>query len=296
MSFHTPAPQHQLRCLAFVVGTVLLLSACSDGDGESNADTTIDSTTVQLNDETETSTENTIGSRQDGESTDSAGDTTTTAVPDPSASRVVAFDPGASAAVMSDAVVLGERHTYTIAAGQGQTMELLITSLEDNAVFDLIDPDGNVLEQEQTNTTTQLPADGVYQVVVGGTRGNATYELTVVIPPGTSEPDTSADADDDAIFEAIRFGPGESSATLTGSIQDSEVKPYTIEVSAGQTMTFAITSIQNNANITLVSPSGTLMMIDATLEEVFLEEDGEYTLIVGATEGQAVYELLVTVI
>ncbi len=280
---------------ALAAAAAVLLSGCSSNDQQTGATTTAPVEATVTGDDS-TTTENTIGSRQDGESTgDTTDDSTTTTPADPSPPRVVAFERGASAAVVSDSVERGARHTYTIEAGEGQTMELLITSLEDNAVFDLLDPDGDVLEREQKNTTTVLPEDGIYEVVVGGTRGNATYELTIVIPPGTSADDAESADDGPVVFEAIEFEPGTSSATLTGSIQDSAVKPYTIEVSAGQTMAFSISSIQNNAQITLVSPSGTLMMVDVTLESVPLEEDGSYTLIVSATEGQAIYELVVTV-
>lgn len=60
-------------------------------------------------------------------------------------------------------------------------MEVSITSLEDNAVFDLVGPDGTPIDAELTNTTLTLPRDGDYVIVVGGTRGNATYELVVSI-------------------------------------------------------------------------------------------------------------------
>lgn len=289
------------RVLAIFVATAMLVGACSDGDSTTDeADSPTTPLTAAEDDTDQDDTDNTIGSRGDGETTDDSEtdvEADVTVPADPQAPRVVAFEQGASATVMSDSVVRGNRHTYTIAAGKGQTMELLITSLEDNAVFDLIGPSGAVIEQEQTNTTTVLPADGVYRVVVGGTRGNASYELTIVIPPGTTQIDDTEDpAGSDGVAEPIRFESGTSGATVSGSVQDAKVKLYTIDVSAGQTMTFSLTSIQNNGQIAVVAPSGELIMSDATLEEFVLSEDGEYTLIVSATEGQAVYELTVTVV
>ena len=305
----TSMPRH--RWLAVALTAALFLGACTDGDTQVDGEDATNATPVAADDggdqqEGEDGPDNTIGSRDDGEAdiADDSGDagdeapsdteSTNTVPADPQAPRVVAFEPGASAIVMSDSVVRGNRHTYTIAAGGGQTMELLITSLEENAVFDLIDPSGNVIESEATNTSTVLPADGVYRVVVGGTRGNATYELTIVIPPGTADPDESAQPTDGP--EAIRFAAGATSATVTGQVQDSQVKMYTIDVSAGQTMTFALTSIQNNGALTVVAPSGQLIMTDVTLEEFVLEESGEYRLLVNATQGQASYELTVTVV
>ncbi len=292
--------------LVAVVAATLALSACT---GDSTATDSAATTAAAPGTSSDTGSDdpdNTIGSRGEGDTgtttseaseTTTVADSTTTSQPaDPQAPRVVSFEPGASAAVVSDAVVRGNRHTYTIAAGQGQTMELLITSLEDNAVFDLLDPSGNVLEQGVTNSTTVLPADGVYRVVVGGTRGNASYELTIVIPPGVADTGDTNPGPGDSGPEAIRFGAGETGATVTGQVQDANVKRYTIDVSAGQTMTFSITTVQNNGLVTVVAPSGTIVVTDATLDEFVLAESGEYQILVTASAGQATYELTVNVL
>ena len=93
----------------------------------------------------------------------------------------MAFNPGSSSATLSDAVVRGDRKTYLLGAQNGQQMDVSITSLEDNAVFDVIAPNGVVLSQEQTQESLTLPSSGDYLVVVGGTRGNATFDLTIAI-------------------------------------------------------------------------------------------------------------------
>jgi hypothetical protein len=57
-----------------------------------------------------------------------------------------------------------------------------ITSLENNAVFDVDAPGGRrTLAQETTDWTGELPRSGDYVISVGGTRGNATYTLEVTI-------------------------------------------------------------------------------------------------------------------
>ena len=93
----------------------------------------------------------------------------------------IKFDRGTSSKTVKDAVVRGTRDIYLLGANKGQQMNLNITSLEDNAVFDVISPNGQILEQEAKNWSGELPQKGDYQVVVGGTRGNATYELTTEI-------------------------------------------------------------------------------------------------------------------
>jgi hypothetical protein len=57
-----------------------------------------------------------------------------------------------------------------------------ITSLEDNAVFDVYAPGGRrTLAQEATDWEGELPRTGNYVISVGPTRGNASYTLEVTI-------------------------------------------------------------------------------------------------------------------
>ena len=91
------------------------------------------------------------------------------------------FDRGSTSKTIKNAVVRGTRDTYLVGAKKGQQMNLKITSLENNTVFDVISPNGKTLQRSATNWSGKLPKNGDYQVVVGGTRGNASYELTVEI-------------------------------------------------------------------------------------------------------------------
>jgi hypothetical protein len=86
--------------------------------------------------------------------------------------------------VIKDAVVRGTRDRYILGARAGQTLIVHITSLENNAVFDIYARGGKrVLDgaQETTDWTGELPRSGDYVIEVGGTRGNATYTLEVTI-------------------------------------------------------------------------------------------------------------------
>lgn len=93
----------------------------------------------------------------------------------------VKFASGANSTTIKQSVIRGERDTYLLGAKQGQQMNLKITSLENNAVFDVTAPDSKIIKQEATTWSGKLPANGDYQIIVGGTRGNATYELTIEI-------------------------------------------------------------------------------------------------------------------
>lgn len=91
---------------------------------------------------------------------------------------VVKFRKGGTSASYENAVIRGERDTYILGAGGGQQMSVSISSLEDNAVFDIIAPNGRTLVSESDGWSGQLPVDGKYKIVVGGTRGNASYKVS----------------------------------------------------------------------------------------------------------------------
>lgn len=98
----------------------------------------------------------------------------------------VRFDPGKSSTTIKDSVLNGTRDIYLLGAQKGQTMVLKIASLEDNAVFDVATPptkagQRRMLKQGAVAWAGKLPESGEYQVIVGPTRGNASYRLQVAI-------------------------------------------------------------------------------------------------------------------
>ena len=98
----------------------------------------------------------------------------------------IKFAKGKTTATVSGAVVRGDRDTYIVGAKEGQMMNVKITSPEKNAVFQIKDANGEYLqdageEDDATALTSDLPWTGDYEIIVGGTRGNASYKLTVSI-------------------------------------------------------------------------------------------------------------------
>lgn len=101
--------------------------------------------------------------------------------------KKVRFAKGASSARIEGAVIRGDRDRYYVGAKEGQTMTVNISSVEKNAVFQIY------LEGEQETLpgagegddamkwSGKLPSDGEYVIVVGGTRGNASYTLTISV-------------------------------------------------------------------------------------------------------------------
>ena len=99
----------------------------------------------------------------------------------------VRFPRGTSSTTIRGAVVRGDRDRYYVGAKRGQTMTVKITSLEKNAVFQIYFAgeqealEGAGEEDDAMDWSGELPADNQYVIVVGGTRGNATYKLTISI-------------------------------------------------------------------------------------------------------------------
>jgi hypothetical protein len=113
--------------------------------------------------------------------------------------KPIRFARGATSAAIEGAVVRGDRDLYTLGARQGQAAQFSIASAEKNAVFQIYAPgavhslqdgihevSGTALPgageaDDATAWSGRLPASGTYLIVVGGTRGNASYRLSVAV-------------------------------------------------------------------------------------------------------------------
>ena len=99
----------------------------------------------------------------------------------------VKFKKGMYSATYSNSVVRGDRDTYILKASREQVMEVKITSLENNAVFQILNTKtGKYLpgageEDDAMSWKGTLPSSGKYKIIVGGTRGNTSYDLTIAI-------------------------------------------------------------------------------------------------------------------
>jgi hypothetical protein len=96
------------------------------------------------------------------------------------------FAAGETSTTVEGAVIRGERMGYIVSAQAGQEMSVTISSLEENAVFTIFSPTSGVVPGTEegndiTDFTFTLPESGDYIIVVGATRGNATYTLEVEI-------------------------------------------------------------------------------------------------------------------
>jgi hypothetical protein len=98
----------------------------------------------------------------------------------------IKFPKGFSGVTLKGSVLRGDSDTYLLKAGKGQTMTVKITSVENNAVFQIYAPNSKALKgagetDDAKHWRGKLPLPGDYQIVVGGTRGNASYSISVEV-------------------------------------------------------------------------------------------------------------------
>jgi len=115
-------------------------------------------------------------------------------------SETMRFSQSSSSMEIEQSVVRGERDFFYLTAKVGQKMTVKLSSLENNAVLQIYQPGFEVSANKEggrevkgkclpgageTDDATAwkggLPASGQYLLVVGATRGNATYRLKVEI-------------------------------------------------------------------------------------------------------------------
>jgi hypothetical protein len=114
--------------------------------------------------------------------------------------KEIHFAPGSTSTMMLGSVIRGESDQYLLTARAGQKMAVGITATEKNAAFAIYQPgyqatkdadgilgiQGMALQgagagDDATTWTGELPVSGKYLILVGPTRGNATYTLKISI-------------------------------------------------------------------------------------------------------------------
>jgi hypothetical protein len=114
--------------------------------------------------------------------------------------KPIFFAHGSTSGTVGGHVLRGERAMYSLKAVAGQTLTVTVTAPDDNAVFQIYEPDtaigrdlDGVLEfkgqplhgaadgEDATRWQGRLPRAGTYLIVIGSTRGNARYSIDVKV-------------------------------------------------------------------------------------------------------------------
>lgn len=95
--------------------------------------------------------------------------------------QTIKFKTGSHSAIVSGGVARGTLNTYVLEAKKGQNISVTITSIENNVVFQILDPTGKSIVKEKENFSGKLPRSGKYKIVVGTTRGGASFKLSISI-------------------------------------------------------------------------------------------------------------------
>src|SRR4030095_12603152 len=100
--------------------------------------------------------------------------------------------------------------------------------------------------------------------------------------------------------QRVRFARGRTTAVLQGAVGRGAEERYILGARAGQTMIVHITSREKNAVFTILGPDATALEgaeegTDATDWTGTLPLNGDYSIWVGPTRGNATYTLEVTI-
>jgi hypothetical protein len=95
--------------------------------------------------------------------------------------QTIKFKTGSHSAIVSGGIPRGTVNTYVLEANKGQNISVTITSIENNVVFQILDPTGKSIVKEKAKFSGKLPRSGKYKIVVGTTRGGASFKLSVSI-------------------------------------------------------------------------------------------------------------------
>lgn len=188
---------------------------------------------------------------------------------------------GQASVTLQGSIVRGEgAKAYSLAARKGQVLDLGALSAGNAAAFELRDPAGRTISGRDLRAlTTVLPETGTYRVVVGATRGNATYSLQVTVKNPT----------------AIVFPRGARSVTMpTAGTVRGERAYYTFTAGAGQRVVFGTAAEGSTKGLVSVFDFSGKRIVDATEQtsrRVVLPSDGRALIEVSPDRGNVSFRL-----
>lgn len=152
---------------------------------------------------------------------------------EPEATRIQ-FPPGTSSTTLTGHVEERDIDRYVLRALAGQTMEVVITSPNNDVLLTIVGADGVPLKRYVDGSAEwrgQLYATQDYFIEAVSVGGGTNYQLAVWISPlGPPQP------------TRIQFAPGTTSAVVEGSLAPGEADRYVLRALRGQMMEIHVPS------------------------------------------------------
>jgi hypothetical protein len=172
----------------------------------------------------------------------------------------ISFAPGAVAASVQGTVTANGTDRWTLRAGVGQTMSVVITSAQAKMIFSISGADGNVIKSSGAGTGAWsgiLPTTQDYIIGIAAENGAAaSYTLQVTIPPATSVYEPTP------VGKRMSFAPGTISATAAGALPKNGMDRWVVKASAGQTMLVNVVPQNGNVLLVIFGVDGTVLQTD----------------------------------
>lgn len=97
------------------------------------------------------------------------------------------------------------------------------------------------------------------------------------------------------VFTQIHFAPGTSGAVIDGAVIRSESDTYLLEARGGQWLDIWLTSVEDNAVVSITGPDGAVEISESDAATLLLPLDGMYAVNISAERGNATYTLQVEI-
>jgi hypothetical protein len=204
----------------------------------------------------------------------------------------IQFEPGATSATVTGSIKQGDVEHYVLRALAGQTMEVVITSPNNDVLLDVLGADGTVLKRHavgQPYWRGELPSTQDYFINAVSVGGETSYALTVTIGALETEP------------TRIQFEAGATSAIIEGSLEQPGASDrYVLRALRGQRMVVHVSSAEWAVAISVEGEDGSFWSVPfvedtLTIEELPVTQDYIISLTTAATAGTTNYTMEVII-
>jgi len=208
----------------------------------------------------------------------------------------IEFEPGNYSTAMNGHLDPAGSDIYVLRALAGQTLTADLFFSQGQGILVVWGADGSVLLSDHAGATDfqgVLPSTQDYYIQVEGRPDGVTdYSLKVSIPPLES-------GQPPQVFQRIRFGTGETSATVTGHMPASESDLYVLRALKGQTMTADLSFTRGHAILVIWGADGSVLISDhagaSHFQGVLPSSQDYYIQVEGQPDEGTDYSLKVTI-